>query len=78
MANEQSNARLSVGDRIVTTYTWLILKTRWIVLLLCIASALAAGYGAQKLTFSNNYRYFFGADNPQLKAFATQYIASHQ
>ncbi|MBP6011813.1 MAG: MMPL family transporter [Alphaproteobacteria bacterium] len=60
---------MSVSDRIVTTYTWLVLKTRWLVLILSIASALAAGYGAQYLTFSNNYRYFFGADNPQLQAF---------
>ncbi len=69
MEDDGANRRMSVSDRFVTTYTWLILKTRWLVLILSIASALAAGYGAQHLAFTNNYRYFFGAENPQLKAF---------
>ena len=42
---------------------------RWPVVILGIASLVAAGYGGQFLTFSNNYRYFFAPENPQYKAF---------
>lgn len=69
MAGEGSNGKLPVTDRIVVGYTWLLIKTRWLVLLLSVASVIAAGYGGQHLAFSNNYRYFFSPENPQYKAF---------
>jgi len=39
------------------------------VILVCISFAVAAGAGAQKLVFKNDYRIFFGEENPQLTAF---------
>jgi len=39
------------------------------VILSCITFMLFAGAGAQKLVFKNDYRVFFGAENPQLTAF---------
>ena len=39
------------------------------VILACIAFAVAAATGAQKLEFKNDYRVFFGEENPQLTAF---------
>jgi predicted RND superfamily exporter protein len=39
------------------------------VLLGSVALALTAGWGAQHLGFSNDYRVFFSKDNPQLTAF---------
>ena len=53
----------------VELYTHYIIRWRYIVLLLTVAFVMAAGYGAQKLSFSNDYRMFFGPDNPQLLAF---------
>lgn len=69
MAQDDADGNLSVSDRIVVGYTWLLIKARWLVLLLSIASVVAAGYGGQFLSFSNNYRYFFSPENPQYKAF---------
>lgn len=39
------------------------------VILVCIAFAMTAGMGAQKLEFKNDYRVFFSEENPQLTAF---------
>ncbi len=39
------------------------------VILVCIAFAVVAAGGAQKLEFKNDYRVFFGEENPQLTAF---------
>ena len=46
-----------------------ILKYRFIVLGLITALTLLAAAGAQFLYFDNDYRVFFGKENPQLKAF---------
>jgi predicted RND superfamily exporter protein len=53
----------------VELYTHLIIRWRYVVVLLSIALVMIAGYGAQNLSFSNDYRMFFGPDNPQLLAF---------
>ncbi len=39
------------------------------VILVCIVFAAIAASGAQKLVFKNDYRIFFGEENPQLTAF---------
>jgi len=39
------------------------------VILACITLVVFAGTGAQKLVFKNDYRVFFGEENPQLTAF---------
>ena len=46
-----------------------VLKYRFIVLGLITALTLLAAAGAQFLYFDNDYRVFFGKENPQLKAF---------
>ena len=53
----------------VELYTQIIIRWRYLVLLLTVATVMFIGYGAQKLSFSNDYRMFFGPDNPQLIAF---------
>ena len=46
-----------------------ILRFKWIVVLLSILAVLGMGYGAQFLSFTNDYRVFFSKENPQLLAF---------
>ena len=53
----------------VELYARYIIRWRYLVLLLTVAFVMIAGSGAQKLNFSNDYRMFFGPDNPQLLAF---------
>ena len=53
----------------VKNYAEWIIRFRWLVLLLSLMVAAALGYGAQYLTFTNDYRVFFSKENPQLLAF---------
>ncbi len=48
---------------------WFVVRHPWWVLLLSLLFVGAAGSGMQGLEFTNNYRVFFGKDNPQLLAF---------
>jgi len=52
-----------------SAYARFILRYRWATLLLVLVSILGMGAGARHLTFTNDYRVFFGAENPQLLAF---------
>ena len=51
------------------SYGELILKYRFFVLVLITAITILFSAGAQFLYFDNDYRVFFGKENPQLKAF---------
>jgi len=53
----------------VESYTRWILRWKYLVVLTTLALVFAASYGGQFLGFSNDYRMFFGDDNPQLLAF---------
>ena len=53
----------------VKTYAEWIIRFKWLVILLCVMAIAAMGYGAQFLTFTNDYRVFFSKENPQLLAF---------
>ena len=53
----------------VESYTRWIIRWKYFVVLISFALAFAAAYGGQYLGFSNDYRMFFGEDNPQLLAF---------
>lgn len=53
----------------VKNYAEGVIRFKWLVILLSLLSVLAMGYGAQFLKFTNDYRVFFGDDNPQLLAF---------
>jgi len=46
-----------------------VIRWRWPVIVATLLAVLAAGAGATKLTFRDDYRAFFSADNPQLTAF---------
>ena len=50
-------------------YAEFIIRHKWLTVLLSIVAIMSMGYGAQFLTFTNDYRVFFGEDNPQLVAF---------
>ncbi len=46
-----------------------IIRQRYLVVLAVIGAVVAAGAGMPKLSLSNDYRMFFGEDNPQLLEF---------
>ena len=50
-------------------YAEFILHYKWVVIVLTLLSIAGLGAGAQHLTFTNDYRVFFGEENPQLVAF---------
>lgn len=53
----------------IESYTRWIIRWKYLVVLASLAVVFAAAYGGQFLGFSNDYRMFFGDDNPQLIAF---------
>jgi len=53
----------------VRQYAEFIIRYKWLSILLSILWIMLMGSGAQYLTFTNDYRVFFGEDNPQLVAF---------
>ena len=53
----------------IDKFTRLMIRWRYAVVLVSLGLVALAGYGGQYLAFSNDYRVFFGADNPQLQAF---------
>lgn len=52
-----------------TSFAELITKYRWWAILFSLAVVFGLGAGIKNLTFTNDYRVFFGPDNPQLVAF---------
>ena len=57
------------GQTMIESYTRWIIRWKYLVVLASLAAVIAATYGGQFLGFSNDYRMFFGEDNPQLLAF---------
>ena len=53
----------------IESYTRSVIRWKYLVVLASIALVVAAAYGGKFLGFSNDYRMFFGDDNPQLLAF---------
>ena len=53
----------------IEAYAHWIIRWRYLVVLTVIATVFAAGTGMPKLSMSNDYRMFFGEDNPQLLEF---------
>jgi len=53
----------------IESYTRWIIRWRYLVVLVTIALTFAAASGGRFLGFSNDYRMFFGDENPQLLAF---------
>ncbi len=53
----------------VTSYAKTLLKYRWVAIVLSVLVTLGLASGGRFLVFTNDYRVFFGPDNPQLIAF---------
>ena len=53
----------------ISKYAERIVRWRYPVLFLSVIAVLFLGKGGENLAFSNDYRIFFGKDNPQLQAF---------
>ena len=53
----------------IEKYAHWIIRWRYLVILAVLAAVYAAGAGMPKLSMSNDYRMFFGEDNPQLLEF---------
>lgn len=55
----------------LSKYSDFILRWRYLIVLVTIAAIFALGAGGKNLVFTNDYRYFFSEDNPQLLEFET-------
>ena len=55
----------------LSKYSEFILRWRYAVILISLLCAFAFAAGGKKLVFTNDYRYFFSEDNPQLLEFET-------
>ena len=59
----------NVSDRWAIRLADFVIRRRWFVILATILVVAATAAGVRHLEFSNNYRVFFGADNPELMTF---------
>jgi predicted RND superfamily exporter protein len=62
-----NDSRLS-ADRLAVGLAGLVLRFRWLVVLVCLGLIAAIGAEARHLIVSNNYRIFFSDSNPELLA----------
>ena len=51
-----------------------VIKYRWLIMLATVLIVMGAGSGMRLLQFANNYRVFFGKENPELLAFEPEDI----
>ncbi len=56
-------------NTVTVGYILWVIKHRWIVLVTTFVVVVGLGFGAQHLGLNQNYRVFFGKDNPDLLAF---------
>lgn len=56
-------------ESFIVKFSHAVVRWRWLVLLASLAISVAMLLGASKLTFSTDYRVYFGPNNPQLVAF---------
>lgn len=56
----------SLSDRWAVKFGDFVIRRRWLVILATIIAVFAAASGGRHLEFANNYRVFFGDDNPEL------------
>ncbi|MCZ4279550.1 MMPL family transporter [Kiloniella laminariae] len=56
-------------DRLSVSYAKGVIRWRWLVLLMALLATLAVASGGRFLSFTSDYRVFFGEDNPQLMAY---------
>lgn len=60
---------MSKIDNFAVAFGGWVIKWRWLVMAFVVLSVVLAASGASRLVFDTNYRVFFSADNPQLRAF---------
>jgi len=60
---------MSKFEQKVVAYSKFVIRWRWAVIPLVIVFVVIAGSGARFIQFDNDYRTFFGENNPQLIAF---------
>jgi predicted RND superfamily exporter protein len=60
---------MNTHHHFIDTLTHWIIRHRWAVMTGSILIALILGYGASRLEFKNDFRVFFGKNNPQLAAY---------
>ncbi len=53
----------------ITGYAQWVIRWRWVIILATLVTVGLLASGGRLLEFTNNYRVFFGKDNPQLQAF---------
>ncbi|MEE8424309.1 MAG: MMPL family transporter, partial [Elusimicrobiota bacterium] len=58
-------------DRWSVGYARWVVRWKWAVLAAVLLTGLGLASGAARLTYNDDYRYFFDTDNPQLVAFET-------
>lgn len=68
LALATSRAKTGIDRHIISYAAW-VLRWRWPVLIFCLLFAVAAASGARFLSFTSDYRVFFGEENPQLQAY---------
>jgi len=56
----------SLSDRWAIAFAGFVVRWRWLVILATVLAVVGAAAGGRHLEFANNYRVFFGADNPEL------------
>jgi predicted RND superfamily exporter protein len=69
ISGEDPTMSQAFSDRFARSLADRVIRWRWLVILLTLAVVGLTGSGARFLEFSNNYRVFFGKDNPDLVAF---------
>ena len=60
---------MSKLNQLFIKYGQWVVKYRILIFILSIVTSIAIGAGGKNLAFDNNYRSFFGKNNPQLQAF---------
>jgi len=66
LANSRSRTPF---DRLVVNYASWVLRWRWPIVIILVLLSLAVASGGLFLSFTSDYRVFFGDDNPQLLAY---------
>lgn len=59
----------NLSDRWAVRVAEFVIRRRWFVIMATVLAVIAVASGTRHLEFSNNYRVYFGADNPELIAF---------
>ena len=64
-----SKNNMTKFEQKVVSYANWVIKYRWVAIITTLIVVAIAGSGARFILFDNDYRIFFGEDNPQLLAF---------